>query len=199
MLESSITSLLNACLQADPEVAARLSEIDQCILKVHFREADLTRFIQIVGNEVVVHRQSERCDVSLDISIRALGGFLSGQEILDLIKQDVISVQGDTHIVSVFQRVLRAVDIDWEEIFARYSGDLVAHEIFKVIHASARVGRQFHAYLTESARDYAYEEARILPSGLEVQAFMQEVDDLRAAVDRLEARVERIANARQPV
>jgi ubiquinone biosynthesis protein UbiJ len=87
------------------------------------------------------------------------------------------------------------VDIDWEDIASQYVGDAVAYQIGLI------VGR-FKNYKSRSVNnfrldvsEYLQEESRIVPTKVELDRFMNDVDDLDANVQRLEARMLRLMNS----
>lgn len=194
MLDTSLAAVINAYLRADSEKSARLDEINHRTIRVHLRELEITRYVVIADRQVEFCPDGERdhYDVAIDISLAAARSLIAGTEPLELVKKDMISIDGDTHIVSVFQRVLREVEIDWEELLSGRIGDNLSHQIFQVLRSGSRFGRQLNQTVKESVREYMFEEASILPSQQEVDAFNRQVDQLRASADRFEARIERL-------
>ena len=65
------------------------------------------------------------------------------------------------------------------------------------LRALADWGRKSSDTLTQDLKEYLQEEGRLVPTAYEVQGFLDRVDTLRDDVERLAARVERLARGRQ--
>jgi ubiquinone biosynthesis protein UbiJ len=100
-----------------------------------------------------------------------------------------MQITGDLELGQRFQKILKNVDIDWEEYLSRYVGDVVAHRIGHV----ARQFRGWTRHVGETLRqDFAEvmtEELQVAARPEAVQSFMDGVDRVRADVDRLEKRI----------
>src|SRR4030067_837902 len=83
-----------------------------------------------------------------------------------------------------------------ESVFpsARLFGDPCGHEIGRTARAVFDWQRQAFRTFGLNAAEYFQEEARLLPVRYEVEAFLNAVDVVRADVDRLTARVQRLKN-----
>lgn len=106
-----------------------------------------------------------------------------------------VQIEGDTAIAQDLGKALAGLDVDWEEQLARLLGDPVAHQLGEGVRAAVKWGRQTSETLGADLKEYLEEEARVLPSRYELEAFLADVDTLRDDVERLEARVERLARA----
>ena len=106
-----------------------------------------------------------------------------------------VEVQGDVHIGKSFQALLSAIDIDWEEQLSRWTGDIIAHQFGNTLRGAMAWGRQAVATLFSNTAEYLQEESRSLPPSRAVEGFKDDVDDLRSATDRLEARIRRLQRA----
>ncbi|MCB1155828.1 sterol-binding protein, partial [bacterium] len=91
------------------------------------------------------------------------------------------------------QAILDDMDIDWEEMLSRYTGDIVAHQLGNLVRGANRWLSRSAGVIEQDLGEYLQEEARSLPPRLEVQDWMNEVDAARSDLDRLEARIKRIA------
>ena len=194
MFDNTLAALFNAYLKADPEKSVRLDEINHRIIRVRLREAEITRYVSIIDGQIEICAESESShhDVAIDLSVKAVPALISGKKPLELVKQDMIGIEGDAHIVSVFQRVLREVEIDWEELLADRVGDTLAHQLSKLVRSGRQFGIRFGQTVKESVREYVFEEALILVSQQDLNDFYWQVDQLRESVDRIDARIARL-------
>ena len=106
-----------------------------------------------------------------------------------------MQITGDLELGQRFQKILKNVDIDWEEYLSRYVGDVVAHRIGHV----ARQFRGWTRHVVETLRqDFAEvmtEELQVAARPEAVQSFMDRVDRVRADVDRLEKRLQKFKDS----
>ncbi len=115
----------------------------------------------------------------------------SGMDNADL-EPGELEINGDPIVAQRFANIASGLDVDWEGLAAEHMGEVPAallqrgaataqtfvHEGRKVIKA------QINTALTD--------EFEVVAGAQEVDHFLEEVDDLRAAVDRLEARLNKV-------
>lgn len=109
-----------------------------------------------------------------------------------------VAIEGDTTIGHELAKAFAGLDVDWEEQLARLVGDPIAHPLGEGVRGLLHWGRRSADTLTTDLKEYLEEEARLLPTRYELDAFLAEVDRLRDDVERLEARVDRLARVDQP-
>jgi ubiquinone biosynthesis protein UbiJ len=100
-----------------------------------------------------------------------------------------MDVRGDAEIAENFRRLLEAARPDFEEELSRFTGDAAAHYLAGFARDAAAFGRRAGDTLARNTAEYLTEESRDLPVRIEVEEFLEDVDRLREAVDRLESRV----------
>ena len=103
-----------------------------------------------------------------------------------------LKIDGDLQIAQAFEKLLANIDIDWEEMISRYTGDAVAVKLGDFARTFRKWGRESTNAFAEDLRDYLQIETRQLPLPTEVERFNDEVDEVRAAVERFEMRVQRL-------
>jgi ubiquinone biosynthesis protein UbiJ len=109
-----------------------------------------------------------------------------------------VSISGDTELGQRFQEFMRALDIDWEEQLSRVSGDIVAHKVGNTVRGFFAWGAQTANSIRQDVREYLQYESHVLPDTREVMAFATEVDKTRDHVERLQARINRLAGKISP-
>jgi ubiquinone biosynthesis accessory factor UbiJ len=103
-----------------------------------------------------------------------------------------IHIAGDAAIGQQFQKLLRLLDIDWEDKLSRFVGGTAAHRISHTARNLFDWSRQGAERVGENLREYLQHETRDLPLRSEVDAFNAHVDAVRSDVDRTEARLQRL-------
>ena len=103
-----------------------------------------------------------------------------------------IRFDGDIELGQNFRKLLQEIDFDWEEQLARVIGDLAARQLGNVVRGAHEWGKQALDTLGLDIAEYLQEETGDLPRRDEVAVFVNDVDELRDAVERTAARTEKI-------
>ena len=85
-----------------------------------------------------------------------------------------------------------------EEELSKVTGDVVAHEIGRFSRGLAGWAGKVAESLGRSTGEYLSEESEALATATEIEEFCTQVDDLSAAVERLEARLHILRNSNEP-
>ena len=137
------------------------------------READLT----ITGTPLqLLHLLIDRADRSIPAA--------SG-----------VVLQGDVLLAKQLLDLFESHDIDWEDQLSRYIGDIPAYHATHFIKRVRDYANRTCANLSDNIKDYLHEEAMWLPGRERLDDFFEDVDRLREASDRLEARIARLKMA----
>ena len=108
----------------------------------------------------------------------------------EVVRAGQVTLGGDAEVAQDFQTLLEFVRPDPEEELSRLTGDTVAHETTRALRGlAAWAGRARHT-LGRSLAEYLTEESRDLAAPAEIAAFCNDVDNLAAATDRLEAKMQ---------
>ncbi|MBW3567728.1 MAG: hypothetical protein KY410_07205 [Proteobacteria bacterium] len=103
-----------------------------------------------------------------------------------------VRIAGDAAIGQEFQKLIRLLDIDWEDRLSRFIGGTAAHRVGRTLRELGRFGRDSAERLGENLREYLQQETRDLPLREEVEHFVEAVDFLRADIDRVEAKLQKL-------
>lgn len=101
-------------------------------------------------------------------------------------------VEGDAELASAISFVAANLRWDFEEDLSRLVGDIAAHRVGEAVRAMERWRRATANAAVTGIAEYLTEEKQVLPTRLRSESFMQEVEELRDAVERLEKRVARL-------
>jgi ubiquinone biosynthesis protein UbiJ len=106
---------------------------------------------------------------------------------------DAATFEGDPALADALRQLVAQLRWDAEDDLARVVGDIPARRIVGAGRAVAEWRRDAASRLAENAREYLAEESRLVVGADESRRFATEVDALRAALERLEARVDAVA------
>ncbi len=183
--------LINAALVYDPGSRLRLAKISGRILALRISAPAITFYVmpEEEGLNLMANWQGE-VDTEVSGSLFALLQ-LANTEPHNL-KYSGVSAMGDLQLLAELQQILKTLDIDWGEILSQFSGDIIGQQTAELIRSKFHFVSQRAASLKRLAGEFITEELKTLPSKPELEDFYQQVDDLRLAVDRAQARVDKL-------
>lgn len=104
-----------------------------------------------------------------------------------------VRISGDAEVAQGFRELFRLLRPDFEEELSLVLGDVPAHELARWLRAGAAWARRAAGTTFQNLGEYlGHERADLVPRN-EAEQFLRGVDALREDVDRLEARLERMA------
>lgn len=135
-------------------------------------------------------------DVTVEGPLMGLARLALGGNDAAALGDSDVTLSGRTDLAQSFQRLLKLGRPDPEEELAKLVGDAAAHRIGRAVADVAAWRRQTHEILLANVREYLQEERRDLPSRYEMNRFTRDVQELRDAVARAEARLRRVETGR---
>ena len=192
---SAVEAAINAWLKLDDEALPRFAELDGKIIRLHITGLDfnLYFFPSASGIQVLGNYPSEEDGGVVDATIHGspmalirLGTSSNASE--TLLKSDV-EIDGDMHVAEKFSAILKEVDIDWEELLSKLVGDIIAHQAGQVARGATSWFQETVEAMKLNTGEYISEEAKLSPADAEIRDHLEQVDDVRMSVDRLEARI----------
>ncbi|BDX08571.1 ubiquinone biosynthesis accessory factor UbiJ [Planctobacterium marinum] len=198
VLESAINKLLTMDDAAPNKLAklhgkrlqVSLSELHYDLLFVFSSSVDVLSVAKMTPEQA--NKLPDDIDCLLATSLFTLPELKDVANITQLIKQDKLNLLGDIQVAQQFSHVLKSVEIDWEEQLAKYTGDVVAHELSQ---AAQRLKKHFLGFLqrTETTlRDAALEEKNIAATEAAVDDFCGQVSAVQQRTQQLESRLSRL-------
>lgn len=191
LLATSLEAAINRLLAADQDSGERLKKLDGRRVRLELQDLAIT--LDFIFT-------SYRVEVTLDTEAEADTVITGGMPALFVMalpdEEDRwggpgsrVKISGDATLARDLERLFSRLDPDWEAGVAQLTGDVMAHQLvagFKGFAASLlSTGKQ----MQEVAGDYLTSEQSPLPQPEALRGFADEVDNLRDAVERLEARM----------
>ncbi len=193
-LLSAIETAFNAWLKLDGEALPRFTELDGKIIRFHITGLDLNLYflpapsgIQVLGN--YPEDEGGLVDATIHGSPMALIQLSRSDNAGEAMLKSNVEIEGDMRVAEKFSAILRDVDIDWEELLSKLVGDIIAHQAGQVTREITGWLKDSGESIKQNTAEYLTEESNLIPAEAEITQFMDQVDDLRMDVDRLEARI----------
>jgi len=101
---------------------------------------------------------------------------------------DVV-IEGNMELAQHVLAIFAELEIDWEDYFSRWMGDVPAYQSGRFVREFKKITRTVRKTFTEYVNEYCHEEINVVPPVEALQDFFKDVDELRLDVERLAARV----------
>ena len=194
---ASAEKIINAALRYDPATRTGLTRLEGKILAVQISAPALNFFIMPMDDELrLMGNWDGDVDTRITGSLPALAQ-LAQTEIHNL-KDSGVTAMGDLSLLADYQRLLKNLDIDWEDMLSQFTGDIVGHQTAQLIRTKFGWVKDRANSAQRLTKEFLTEELKTVPGKPELETFYRDVDELRLAVDRAAARVEKLIAERKP-
>jgi ubiquinone biosynthesis protein UbiJ len=189
LLAGAVETAVNRAISLDDAADQRLRPLaDRC---VRLRLTGLSIDLFFIGRDDRIEVSAETA-AAPDASISGTPIALLAMAVPDWrAAGSGVRIDGDAGTAQAFERLLKQLDPDWEALFVESFGTVVGHQLWRILVEAGDVGRHVASTATEQTTRFLREESGVLVAREEVERFADEVDELREAVDRLEARIRR--------
>lgn len=193
----ALEEALNRVIALDPETAGALRRLGGRRIGLALEAPPIALDITVVdAGRLKVGPPSQEPD----LGIRAtLSGVLSQ---LPFLRESgappvgKVRINGDAELARTLQQLAQRFDPDWEKPFADVFGPVLGPQIGRGLREALKAGAGFAKGFSRDTVDYLTEESRDLVGKAELSAFHDDVDALRDRVERLAARLARLAPER---
>lgn len=188
---ASAEKIINAALAYDPSSRIALEQLAPNVLAVEVSAPDFKVFVVPTSEGIQLRGQYEgEITTHIQGSLAALIR-LSASDQINL-KDSGVQLAGSTHFLAELKRILKNVDIDWEEMLSQLFGDIIGHQSAEIIRGKMNWAKDRATNIQRLTSEFLTQELKILPSKPEIAFFNSQVDELRLGADRAAARIEQI-------
>lgn len=198
---ASAEKIINAALAYDPASRIALEQLAPQVLAVEITVPQIKVFVVPTAEGVNLRGHYEG-DITTSIqgTLPALISLAKSDQLN--LKDTGVHIFGSTHFLAELQRILKNLDIDWEEILSQILGDILGHQSAQFIRTKMAWAKDRAANIQRLTSELLTEELRVLPNQAELSFFNNHVDELRLGADRVAARIDhmlaRIAHRSTP-
>lgn len=192
LFAAAAETALNALLQRDPHADMRQRPLNGKVLAIEIRGWD--RFWLHFSPDAVslLADYEAQADAGIALDLDALPRLQQRDQLTTLIREGRVDLSGDPALFNVLAILLGDMQIDWEGELARYSGDVLAHVLFREARRLHGIGCRELERNRQDLAEYLVEEIRLAPGALEVAYFCEEVDVIKRDIDVIALRLERL-------
>src|SRR5690606_13236213 len=186
---AALEKLINTALRYDPGTRAALGELADQVLAITITTPAITVYItpDSEGVRLMGYWEGE-VHTQLRGSLPALVGLARSDQ--TSFADSGVEVIGNTGLLVDLQRLLKNLDIDWEDALSQLVCDIVSRHSAQIIRKSVSYTRYRTSEAKRLLSEFLTEELQTLPPKPELEDFYLQVDELRLRADRLEARLQ---------
>jgi len=189
-----VANILNRNIQETTPARELCEQLDDKTIAVRVRNTALAMYFEINDTVVSLATDSKaEPDVVITGSLLTLAR-LSGSAGDSAVRDGSLDLTGDPRTARDFQELLAFAKPDIEEELSALIGDAGSHRLGEIARGVGNWARHARSTMEQNIREYLQEESRDLPSRYELERFTQQVNSLRDAVARLEARLNKLGN-----
>lgn len=192
---AGIEVALNKTLALDVAAARELAEMAGTVIAIECLAPAIDIFVRVEEQGSLA--LSSYCEAQVATRVRgSLDDFLGMAGAEDpaaaLINSD-LEIIGNTAPLLALQGVVSKLQPDWEAPLVDTLGDVVGHQLAQTLRKVFRWGKNSGASLQRQLSEFILEEGQLSPPAAEQEALFQGIESLALRVDRLEARLRRLA------
>jgi len=185
----------NKTLEHDPKTKQRLIKLRGKTMSLQIRPIDQSLSITPHPEGLEFSREEPaHVDVSLSATIGAMIKISrDGLENAEL-ESGELEITGDPIIGQRFAQILAELDVDWEAALAEQIGDSPARVVSFAADQAKELVQDSRVMFKGFVNQILSDDLGVAAGKNDVEPFLDEVDTIRADVERLAARIKRISN-----
>ncbi|MDD0976036.1 ubiquinone biosynthesis accessory factor UbiJ [Pseudomonas fontis] len=195
-LLASVEHGLNRVLRLDSTALPRLAPLEGKVIAIDCRQPALQLFILPSDEGLLLASQwGSDADCTLRAPASSLMQLALSKDKTAVLHSPQVELEGDSAVLLDLVGVLQDLELDWEYELSRWLGPVATQLISGHLKSRARWTREGFSSLNRNLSEYLAEEARTLVGQREAEARFSELDALKVDIERLEARIERLARS----
>lgn len=180
----------NKTLEYDPQTQARLAKLQGKTMVLHLKSINQLLAITSRPEGLEFSRSlPESVDVTLKATIGAMIKITrDGIEDAEL-EPGELEIIGDPIVGQRFGLVISELDVDWQGLIAEQIGDGPANAVTSAAVQAKAFAKASQSNFKDWLNDFIKNELDVVVDKQEVDEFLDDVDTLRADIDRLDVKV----------
>lgn len=190
----AIETIINTLLTSDPKATASLEKLSTKTLKVVIEHEDYQTCFSIYFTAKGI-QLTEFNNIHPTESDATISGPINAFLLLALTKNISrathlgLNFKGDPQTLEIIQRLFFSLNIDWEELLSHRIGDIAAHAIGNTARRFKQKPTHLFKKISRMMAEYITEEALLIPTRTEIENFLNNVDNFKSNLARLEMRM----------
>ena len=193
-LGRALEAILERALALDPDTRAALRPLEGRAISLVLQAPPLALRLRVEDARLRVGPDSASDEPELRVTT-TLGALLTrllpGRD-ADALPVGQMRISGDAELARRVQQLVQRYDPDIEEAFTQLFGDVVGVQLARALKRGFDTLRDTALAVARDSAEYLTEESRDVVPRAELDAFLDEVDEVRDGVERLERRIARL-------
>ena len=186
-LIDSVNKAMNKSLSYDYGSLKKLDSFHNKSIRVVLESTPFEFTIHIQDRKISITKTSDQqADTTIKGSPLAIFAMNMDEPVAGIKN---VEIHGDASTGQFFAKWLKTIKPDWEEAWCELLGDGMGVRVSKVVSGLLDFGKNFKDSLIRNSSEYLVEESRDLIAPTEMEDFLDDVDDLKADVARLEQQI----------
>lgn len=192
-LGRALELVLDRALALDPDTRTALATLEGREMALALQAPPLALRVRVeTGRLVIGPDRGAEADLSVRTTLGAvIAQLLPGRE-AGALPVGQVRISGDAELARRVQQLLQRYEPDVEEAFTRLFGDVIGVQIARALRRGFDWSRATATVMARNTAEYLSEESGDLVPKAELEAFLDEVDETRDAVERLERKIARV-------
>ncbi|MFN3234989.1 MAG: SCP2 domain-containing protein [Gammaproteobacteria bacterium] len=181
---------LNRYLTLDEDTRHKLEALDGKVVSINVKRPSVAIFLYFSSDGIKLYGDyDDHIDTSITAPLFTLIQMKTKKGSSVGLSQ--FHIQGNMEVAQQMDALFRQHHIDWEEHLSRFVGDALAYKLGKFARGRREAAKSFSESMQKNITEFLQEETRLTPTKDELNDFFDQIDQLRLAVDRLEARIKK--------
>ncbi|MGB0782002.1 MAG: ubiquinone biosynthesis accessory factor UbiJ [Marinomonas sp.] len=194
---SAIENAINLALKQDTPSQNRLSKLAGQQVFLYVEDFDFILQIHILEQGVMLNRPESIEEIELDPRLDTLvqGPSAAYRKLLegDGFFDGDLRIQGNAQALMTLHKVMENFELDWEGLLADHIGDLSAAALARLLRAQWSWSKEFATSTRMQLVQHLQTDSQLLPSKIEFDHFVDEMERFGTLIDRAEARMRLLA------
>ncbi|AIT10281.1 hypothetical protein LO80_04225 [Candidatus Francisella endociliophora] len=183
----TINKFLELLLHLDPQASSLLQPLNGKTISVYITDIDYDISLTVQGNRI--YATDEITKNVLKGKLAYILELVFNKNLQELIIAEKLDYQGSLKDLNEFNKFLNAIDIDLVYKISEMTSPEFAGVISKPFQKAKEYFKTSRQESIIDIKDFLTEEKRILISQNEINIFYKQVQDLKQATDRIEAKL----------
>ena len=194
---SAIENAINLALKQDTPSQNRLSKLAGQQVFLYVEDFDFILQIHILEQGVMLNRPESIEEIELDPRLDTLvqGPSAAYRKLLegDGFFDGDLRIQGNAQALMTLHKVMENFELDWEGLLADHIGDLSAAALARLLRAQWSWSKEFATSTRMQLVQHLQTDSQLLPSKIEFDHFVDEMERFGTLIDRAEAKLRLLA------
>lgn len=191
---AAFEDMLNKALDLDPATRLQLNQQVGKSILVNVQFPNISILVFLDEGKVRLTPSEDHLNHTANATVTAtsfdfIKQALNAQQV---ISQSGLQLEGDVFFLHELQKIGQQIDIDWEYGLSQFVGDITASQIGQGLRSLFSFAKQAASAFLDNGSQFLREDAKILPQQWQVDDYVEEVQELRSDIERLEARIARL-------